>query len=116
MGAELSFEQFADSQKALQEFIDAIDDTDDTADVTVKEKDTIVYSEQNCQVHQRIETNYSHVDIIWNGEKTNSQFPYFITYRNDYQVFKSYKNILTILQANDRNGKDIEIEIRKQSK
>ena len=114
MGQKKSFQEFADSQHELKDFMDAIDESDDMADVTVRKKGSLVYSEQ-CQVFERIETNYSHVDIVWNGDKKNSDFPYYVTYRNDYQTFEAFENRL-VIKAEDKNGDTIEIEIRKQPK
>lgn len=113
MCMEKTFRQFSDSQNQLKAFMEAVDETDDMAQVTVRQNGGLVYSDK-CEVFEKIETNYSHVDIIWN-DKNDSEFPYYCTYRNDYQEFKSFGNIL-IINAKDKKGNVIEIEIRKCQK
>lgn len=106
------FMEFSNSQRELKCFMDAIDDYDSFADVVIREGGSIIH-EAHCKVFERIETNYSHVDIIWDDKDKDSRF--YQQYRNDYQVFKAYDNIL-VIDATDRNGNPIEIEIRKSKK
>ena len=107
MSQKRSNKEFSKSQEALKNFMEAVRDRGDRADVTVRMNGTIVH-EENCRVFERIETNHSYVDIIWEASEN-----YHINYKNDYQSFKSYDNILVISKTEDFDQNDIEIEIRK---
>ena len=106
-----SFEEFQESQIQLQEFMENTSGFIGNAVVTVRMDRDIVYSD-NCETYERIETNDSQVTIAWSEDKGDKYFSYYSVYTNNYQDFICYGNIL-VIRGEDRDGNEIEIEIRK---
>lgn len=106
---QLGFESFSDSQEALRQFMENCEGLASKASVKVFKNGKVIYHDE-CDVYHRIETNYSAVNIGWNDE--NEDFIYYVTYRNDYQVFECHGRTLTIF-AEDKKKQKIIIEITR---
>lgn len=108
MAKEISFEQFSNSQYAIQDYIHSDKKNWGTheANVKVLENDILVF-EQKLSIVSLIETNESFVEIIW---PKNEEKIYYIKYSNKFQVFEYSNNMLEI-KCENRSGKDIVIHI-----
>ena len=105
---KLSFEEYADSQNAIREYIHSGAGHWGThnAEVTVLRDGKTVFK-NTVSVVSLIETNESFVEIVW-PEKEEKE--YYAKYSNNYQNFKYDDRVLEI-RCQDREGNNITIQI-----
>lgn len=101
MSEKVEFEQFAESQEAIREYIHNDENHWGTHEATVRvtKANNIVFNEI-LSVVTLIETNESFVEIIWSKEYEDT---YYIKYSNQYQEFKYYSGVLEIRCQNKFN-------------
>ena len=108
MSKRLAFDDFADSQDAIREYIE-----DKEEDSCLHEARVIILTNGKIRFNDvirvvaSIETNYSFVELYGN-EKFDKEF--YSRYTNDYQKF-SYSGGTLLIQAKDRCGNTIKINI-----
>ena len=109
MSKELPFEEFADSQNAIREYIHSGAGHWGThkAEVTVLRDGKTVFK-NTVSIVSLIETNESFVEIVW-PEKEEKE--YYAKYSNTYQNFEYDDGVLKIrCQDRERNNIVILIE------
>lgn len=108
MGKRIDFEEFADSQLAIRDYMHfkAGNDYMHEARVLVSSRGKTEYN-SILKVVPKIETNNSFVDII--GDAKFDRY-YYTKYTNEYQKFAFVSGTL-LIKGEDRWGNPIEIDI-----
>lgn len=108
MGKKVSFEEFADSQYAIRDYMHfkVGNKYMHEARVLVSSRGETKYN-NILNVVPRIETNNSFIDIIGDEQFDRD---YYSKYTNEYQKFAFIDGIL-LIKGEDRLGNPIEIDI-----
>lgn len=108
MGKRIEFEEFADSQYAIRDYMHSKDGNDymHEARVLVSSRGKTTYN-SILKVVPSIETNNSFIDIIGDDQFDRD---YYNKYTNEYQKFKFIHGAL-LIKGVDRWGNPIEIDI-----